>query len=201
MKDKENKSENMQKFSVEIEEILEVAKIVNNSCSGVACKECDAMDDLTEGQLKGLWCNDIKTAQNIYNAGYRKLPKDSVVLSREEYDDLVESKRQLGYYIEDQAILLQGNIPQGCVVLSKEEYQKKLDERYSTGYYFGKQDALTADKEESDNQDCETTVNEQASKETAEKFANFVKSKLFELGNIVNERDVDDMLKEYLCTM
>ena len=32
---------------------------------------------------------------------------DNVVLSRKEYDELVESKRQLGCYIEDQKILLQ----------------------------------------------------------------------------------------------
>ena len=36
------------------------------------------------------------------------------------------------------------------------------------------------------------------SKDGVVKFANFIKSKLFDLGNIVNESDIDDMLKEYL---
>lgn len=34
-------------------------------------------------------------------------------------------------------------------------------------------------------------------KETAREIAGFVKSKLFDLGNIVNERDIDDILKEF----
>jgi hypothetical protein len=36
-----------------------------------------------------------------------KINKDSVILTKKEYDDLIESKRQLGCYIEDQKILLQ----------------------------------------------------------------------------------------------
>lgn len=70
-----------------IEDMVEIAKLVNSSCMGTLCKECDAVNDLTEEQLKGLWCNDIKTALNIYNAGYRKIDKDSVVLTFKELEE------------------------------------------------------------------------------------------------------------------
>ena len=33
-------------------------------------------------------CGWVRPAEAIYNAGYRKLPEDSVVLSREEYEKL-----------------------------------------------------------------------------------------------------------------
>lgn len=43
-----------------------------------------------------------KVAEALYNAGYRKLPKDSVVLSREEYERLkrVENEKDRLYEIK-----------------------------------------------------------------------------------------------------
>ena len=69
------------------EMIEEMAKVNHEKCS--FCDTCD--------NCKYQWhedCEKIKYATNIYNAGYRKLPKDSVVLSREEYG----SKLQDAYY-------------------------------------------------------------------------------------------------------
>lgn len=43
-------------------------------------KFCEHIDDKS--------CNIFFEAELFYNAGYRKLPKDSVVLSREEYEKL-----------------------------------------------------------------------------------------------------------------
>jgi hypothetical protein len=62
-------------------------------------------------------------------------------------------------------------IPEGGAILSKEENEKWVEW-------------------------LEMNI-KKARKETARKFASFVKSKLFDLGNIVNERDIDDMLKEF----
>ena len=69
-------------------------------------------------------------------------------------------------------------IPEGAVVLTRDEWEKyQITQRdWNAIYYDG------IDK---------------ARKETAREFASFVKSKLFDLGNIVNERDIDDMLKEF----
>ena len=41
----------------------------------------DIIDNLFDG-------GTYKLAESLYNAGYRKPPEDSVVLSREEYDNL-----------------------------------------------------------------------------------------------------------------
>lgn len=71
----------------------------------------------------------IRLANEILEHYEPKLPRDGMVLSREEYDDLIESKRLLGCYIEDQKILLQRvNSPDpfwfctsgGCEGISKE---------------------------------------------------------------------------------
>ena len=48
--------------------------------------------------------------------------KETVTITKKEYDELVESRKQLGCYIEDQKILLQGNIPQGYIVIAKKQY-------------------------------------------------------------------------------
>lgn len=64
MKDKEK----------QIEEILSIAKIVDKKCDYVKCKNCNVLDNYTDEQLKGLYCSEVKIAENIFNAGYRKQP-------------------------------------------------------------------------------------------------------------------------------
>ena len=66
------------------EMIEEMAKVIRNAnamnCFGENCDNC-----------KYSWhehCNSIMQATSVFNAGYRKLPKDSVVLSKEEYKKL-----------------------------------------------------------------------------------------------------------------
>ena len=46
----------------------------------------------------------LEEATYAFDLGYRKINENEIVISREEYDDLIESKRQLGCYIEDQKI-------------------------------------------------------------------------------------------------
>ena len=58
------------------------------------CAKCD---------FKNGQCNSYRQAEALYNAGYRKIPKDSVVLSREEQERILtatekrikELKRQI----------------------------------------------------------------------------------------------------------
>jgi hypothetical protein len=149
-------------------------------------------------------CIVFETCKELYEQGYRKLPEDSVVLNGSKLAKLVEEVRQeFEHEYKDK------------VILDKEEYNKvddtfkmsisdhiaylrenkrlKEDVQALIGMRFERFNLIT--KEESEQEV------KQASKETAEKFANFIKSKLFDLGNIVNERDINDMLKEFLCTI
>ena len=109
-------------------------------------------------------------AQKLIEHYQPKLSKDSVVLPKSEYNDLVESKRQLGCYIEDQAILLQGNIPQGCVVLSREEYDclKKIEKAYDPFWFcsFGGCEGVCKGCKDT----CEMSIFVKERKETAEKI-------------------------------
>ena len=76
MKDKEN----------QIEEMAKVLCINDN----FQCNTCPSMEK----------CFNYSHAKKLYNAGYQKLPEDTVVLSREEYEELKQSKKdkQLAYF-------------------------------------------------------------------------------------------------------
>ena len=66
------------------EQIEEMAKIIREA-DAITCGNCD--------KCRYSWhddCDSIMKATNLYKQGYRKLPKDSVVLSREEYEKLEE---------------------------------------------------------------------------------------------------------------
>jgi hypothetical protein len=43
-------------------------------------------------------CEDIRLATKIYNAGYRKIPEGSVVLSMEEFDEDYVTKQDCDYW-------------------------------------------------------------------------------------------------------
>ena len=80
-------------------------------------------------------------------------------------------------------------IPEGAVVLSREEWESlQIEKDFNYGYHEGEKNMESY---------YENFVLPKARKEMAREFASFVKSKLFDLGNIVNERDIDDMLKEF----
>ena len=183
MKDKEKQIEEMQK----------------TLCT-TDCQECmsEYLDFLKEHNLCGDSTTEMKKrcifhehAEKLYNLGYRKIT-DSVVLTKEELEEKYEPGEKfmaVARELED----LKQNL-EDKVLLSREEYERLKGERKlcdNCGTYF--QSAWTVCPK------CGTKPSDykRGSKETAEKFANFVKSKLFDLGNIVNERDVDDMLKGF----
>lgn len=81
----------------QLEEILSIAKIVDKKCNYIKCKNCNILDNYTDEQLKGLYCSEVKIAENIYNADYRKIDKDSVVLSKEEWRKYVDNENEAYY--------------------------------------------------------------------------------------------------------
>ena len=44
----------------------------------------------------GMECIDYRMAKAIYNAGYRKIPENAVVLTREQYEKDLAIERELG---------------------------------------------------------------------------------------------------------
>lgn len=64
----------------QIEEMAVIGCVRNPQAhTAEECAKCD---------FKNGQCNSYRHAEDLYNAGYRKLPEDSVVLSKEEYDNL-----------------------------------------------------------------------------------------------------------------
>ena len=66
------------------EMIEEMAKFIRNAnamnCFGENCDNC-----------KYSWhehCNSIMQATSVFNAGYRKIEKDDIVIDKQEYEDL-----------------------------------------------------------------------------------------------------------------
>ena len=79
----------------EIEEMAVIGCVRNPQAhTAEECAKCD---------FKNGQCNSYRHAEALYNAGYRKIPKDSVVLSREEQERILtatekrikELKRQI----------------------------------------------------------------------------------------------------------
>lgn len=61
------------------EQIEEMAKLINSK------KIYPCEDDV---HCENCFCADKDTAEKLYNAGYRKIPENAVVLTKEEYIDL-----------------------------------------------------------------------------------------------------------------
>lgn len=86
------------------------------------------------GSLKGVPsdCLDLRLAEYILQQGYRKIHKDDVVLTREEYDMLANCEKEE---------LIQENIMLGKQCLDWQElYHKNLDrtKNYEKGYNDGR---------------------------------------------------------------
>ena len=65
-------------------QIEEMAKVIEDGCANIECNEkCKYYND------EPYICYTKRCAEKILNLGYRKIDKDSIVLSREEYDELV----------------------------------------------------------------------------------------------------------------
>lgn len=66
------------------QQIEEMAKFMHYKAHGKD-KDCD------NEKCEMCWCSCKNDAEALYNAGYRKIDKDSVVLSREEYEQLKQT--------------------------------------------------------------------------------------------------------------
>lgn len=72
-------------------QIEEIAWVIQNDCNNGSCNNvCEFYHNKTFKKVfdKRLECDNIAKAKTIYNLGYQKIDKDSVVLSREEYEKL-----------------------------------------------------------------------------------------------------------------
>ena len=66
--------------------IEEMAKLVQGDmCGNIPCEECNY-----NGKMKILprYCGTYLIAEKLYNAGYRKIPENAVVMTREEYNNM-----------------------------------------------------------------------------------------------------------------
>lgn len=93
----------------EQEQIEEMANIPHK-CIKSSCEECIKNDRK---------CADYTRAEAIYNAGYRKADKDSVVLSREEYEKLKQYEEK----VENGACFTQKEWLELC----DEEYRRETE--------------------------------------------------------------------------
>lgn len=78
------------------QQIEEMASIIckETSNKGV-CEKCAFKKHTQFGFV--YQCPKFDSAEDIYNAGYRKIPEDSVVLSREEYEKLKDLEKCFDY--------------------------------------------------------------------------------------------------------
>ena len=74
-----------------------------NPIMQVCLKEMDKQKQIEEmadiifnSRYKNDYISPLKGANELYNAGYRKIPEDSVVLTREEYEKDLAIERELG---------------------------------------------------------------------------------------------------------
>lgn len=70
--------------------IEEMAKIINNPMLNY-CRELNKCKEICQYSGKSCrqyTCRDYAYAETLHKAGYQKLPEDSIVLTREEYEKL-----------------------------------------------------------------------------------------------------------------
>lgn len=53
---------------IDKEQIQEIAKIISEACNGIKCSDCETSGNEVSA------CIDVKSAEALYNAGYRKMP-------------------------------------------------------------------------------------------------------------------------------
>ena len=76
-------------------QIKEMAKTMTG-CNKT-CDECYSEYEKLFGKQKDAQCICITEATTLYNAGYRKLPEDSVVLTREEYNEFLRQGAMIDF--------------------------------------------------------------------------------------------------------
>ena len=75
----------MDKQMIEEVAIQELARVlIKASCKGSECEKCLFIDSVKEAEE---CCVCLKA---LYNAGYRKIPENAVVLSREEHIQMIK---------------------------------------------------------------------------------------------------------------
>lgn len=121
-------------------EIEEIAQCKNTF--GFICADCEFKNA----------CDRYILAAELYEQGYRKIPENAVVLTKEEYKQIYNDERASYYRAES-------------LFIENDFLHRKLV---------------------------------QSRKETAREIFELLKSKLFDLGNVVTEIDLEDILKEYL---
>ena len=136
--------------------IEEIDEIITQCCKNVPNKECVDYPDCVR-----CW------AVQIYNAGYRKLPKDSVVLSREEYEKLkkYEYKVQCGVCFTQKEwfdFINEDSIRRTSLLIESKK------QGYEQAHKEMLKDCIESNKV------AEQIGYEKGSKETAEKFLQFV---------------------------
>lgn len=100
----------------QIEEIAKVLSTVNR-CEALALSEC-IKKKCEYPHYEGVTCIAEHQAETLYEQGYRKLPKDSVVLSKEEYELLTNDLDKHDY----------GEFESGYSQGSKETAEKSIND-------------------------------------------------------------------------
>ena len=129
------------------EQIEKIAKVMYGYiCGDDKCKTC----------ISNSQCISYRDAKDLYDAGYRRISENAVVLTKKEYERLKNDRkiRVVTKHEEDDYEV--------CIPAS--DYDEML---------------------------------KQERKETAKEFAEKLKSKLYDLEGIVQEDDIDELLKEY----
>ena len=77
-------------------QIEEMAKVVQRDmCGDRPCEECNYHGFKTE--ILPRYCQEYLISERLYEAGYRKIPENAVVLTREEYDELQKGIKTYNY--------------------------------------------------------------------------------------------------------
>ena len=104
-------------------QIEEIAKYCCNACE--MC--CDYGDCAEKGKDGYKNCGLAKeTAEKLYNAGYRKIPENTVVLTREEYETYTFIKRKWG----NQDAIKRSELVDGLYEFAR-EFSKETAEKIS----------------------------------------------------------------------
>lgn len=122
-KDSETTSEEKQ-----VEEICKMAVMgCRKNPQAYTVEECVNCD------FKKGMCDVYRVAEKIYEQGYRKLPEDSVVLSRDAYQVMETKIEKLTKYAENERQLREHY----CNEASKETAEKIYKELYENRFQFG----------------------------------------------------------------
>ena len=112
-------------------QIEEMARICREHRNPTACIYPESEDCRTDCELYSpdISCRWIKTAKALFNAGYRKIPENSVVLTEKEYKryeriektiKLSKMYKALGYEVKNGKLYYYSNLLEGCEIEFKD---------------------------------------------------------------------------------